>query len=118
MPDLDRLRQLERKATPGPWKYEPGDVNAISGLPQVTWGVAGWVCFVAFPDRSPDAALIAEARNALPRLLDVAAAAWEYVDLRADVEHSAGVGTVTVEDETRMWRAYHRLRALLEGGDE
>jgi len=61
---LDELKALDAAATPGPWH-------------SASWGVGdGGVDVVFYPDiDSADAALIAAARNALPKLLAVAEAA-------------------------------------------
>lgn len=72
--DVARLRELEARATPGPW---------LVGL-EDWWGVTGWVVgreakepgmvgtvvATSGAGHAPDADLIAAMRNALPGLLD------------------------------------------------
>lgn len=69
--DLDRLEELERKATKGPWvvvdttyggfylRRDPSDGGMLA---QIT----------SLSDQEGNAALIAEARNALPELIRLA----------------------------------------------
>ena len=77
MSDYDALRKLEQAATPGPWKSSPGVVWAVEmyGSPEdPEWQQ------VKVADTGEDAAFIAAARNALPRLLD------ELAEMRAKLE--------------------------------
>ncbi len=76
--DLDSLAALEKAATPGPWDYETEllspdvDINGFHWRPyghtySPEWGGDS-------PQAAADGALIAAARNALPRLLALARA--------------------------------------------
>jgi hypothetical protein len=74
---IDRLRELDSAATPGPWRtYHDGltldgeERQLVSEVADDTdyGAVAKWMT-------PADAALIAEARNALPKLLAIAEAA-------------------------------------------
>lgn len=73
--DTKALRQLEAAATPGPWHDVPHDWPERAVPIMDNSGV-----FVAYASththeaRNADAALIAAARNALPRLLELAEA--------------------------------------------
>ena len=97
---VEKLRELTRAATPGPWVDGAGDIFA-----EDTLGEDGMVrdgeCEVAScysRNRIEDEALIVAMRNALPALLDVVEAA------RA-VEESESVGQPSVYP-----RALKRLR--------
>lgn len=106
MTTLDRLRELEQAATPGPWNASMDTHPAhVARLGQ--WEVYGrrYVSGVV----ARDAALIAEARNALPALLDIAEAA------RAVMEEWDELGpTGTMDTVTR----HHALRTALARLDE
>lgn len=74
MKTIERLKQLLAKATPGPWYRSQnivGSYHATSGI------VYGQICSDATWE---DVDLIADTRNALPALLAVVEAAYEYVD--------------------------------------
>lgn len=89
MLDLDELERLEKAATAGPWyaTRETDDSDSIERWyvanhpqcgddPQRGYALAR-VGPVANPDSAPDAAFIAELRNALPDLVAIAnAARW------------------------------------------
>lgn len=70
--DLDALQRLCDAATPGPWEYDP-DAKAVSY--DVLGHLAGWVCDVhelqieGARTRERNAAFIAAARDALPKLI-------------------------------------------------
>jgi hypothetical protein len=89
---LEELKEIEAKATPGPWSYN---------------GQGGYVCFMSIEDGRPinyvsapqspgmhlshlDASFIAAARTMLPRLIKVAEACKTYIgeghDLPALIE--------------------------------
>jgi len=61
---IDQLKELEAKATPGPWEH-----RQVDGLNDIATP-AGWI-----DDCSDNFALIAAMRNAMPALLEVARAA-------------------------------------------
>lgn len=62
---IERLRELEKAATPGPWDEDDiGDITGLHGR-----------CVCDFVPMAADRGLIAANRNALPALLDVAEAA-------------------------------------------
>lgn len=80
MTTLERLRELEKAATPGPWTVagpgEYGDRWIIQRYPPQSH-------IASSDDRSdigPDFSLIAAARNALPDLLAVVEAARLFVN--------------------------------------
>lgn len=52
MIDIEKLRELEKNATPKPWSY-------AKSIPEMAW-----------LDETPDGKLITEMRNQLPELLD------------------------------------------------
>jgi hypothetical protein len=79
MKPLEELRELEAKATPGPWEAIPGGepphvidgqtaFDVLGPYPLQDDAGGGWMT-------EENAALIAAMRNALPALLDVAEAA-------------------------------------------
>lgn len=92
MTTIDRLRELEAAATPGPWQWD-GDNDVMVTAPDERWvaNVGNWgrqnaaqgvgdmenssLLSNIYEMDQRDAALIAEARNALPALLDIAKAA-------------------------------------------
>lgn len=61
---IEKLQALEAKATPGPWEH-----RQVDGLNDIATST-GWI-----DDCSDNFALIADMRNALPALLEVAKAA-------------------------------------------
>lgn len=69
---LERLRELEQTATPGPWHV--GSTGLIKH--HAMW-IASMSGSMSNPAIATDAALIAAARNHLPQLLDIAEAALE-----------------------------------------
>lgn len=72
--DIDRLRQLEAEATPGPWEADGAGIGHGE-----RWIAHGNVRYPSEATAEADAEFIAEARNALPELLD------ELETLRAKV---------------------------------
>lgn len=75
---LDRLRELERAATPGPWNtgsVPPDKADEVvwtgDALGNHPAGTDGRVCVMYEAGTATDAELIALARNTLPLLLDV-----------------------------------------------
>jgi hypothetical protein len=82
---IDRLRELDSAATPGPWKeYLRGYVVAdASPQDDATPDDEVGTYFSAElygPNIDADAALIPEARNALPKLLAIAEAARDVLE--------------------------------------
>ena len=69
---LDRLAGLEAAATSGPWAAGPGHNPYVRGG---HFGMPQTVADCRYRNGEADAALIAEARNALPALIAVARAA-------------------------------------------
>lgn len=63
---IERLKQLEAAATPGPW-LETKLAGGFAVNRYIRWFPTGEDQFY---NGEPDAALIAEMRNALPQLLD------------------------------------------------
>lgn len=68
---LERARQLEANATPGPWK----DVSAYTDMPTASLHVEGASLIAGDLMLEDDAALVAYVRNRLPELLAVVEAA-------------------------------------------
>lgn len=103
---IERLKELDAKATPGPWQWvqgnEVGDWHAIVGpRHDKNWIKAsddfiltdGSACGEYSADidvDGPDAHLIAEMRNALPKLLAVVEASKNHVDglIKGDLDGS------------------------------
>lgn len=87
---IERLRQLEKAATPGPWKWlnlsgKPGKDEPVYGEKAarppllMCYGYPHYADF--HQDANANAALIAAARNLLPAFLDIAEAAmWLTAD--------------------------------------
>lgn len=75
--ELERLRALEANASPGPWTGDGSKVTALIPEGEPHAGAVWPVCSEIYNE---DAALIAEMRNALPRLLDEVEAAREVVE--------------------------------------
>ena len=61
---IEELRELEAKATPGPWTNSLGTIESSEG-----WHIASVLGYVGPITKGANAALIAAMRNALPRLL-------------------------------------------------
>jgi len=99
---IDRLRELEKAATPGPWMTAGEEGNMVLAPEEA---VAGWMV-------SDDAALIVESRNALPALLAVAEAASK-ADVRYPsilvVEYPSEYVTMPSVDWARIASALARL---------
>lgn len=76
--DLDALAALEQAATPGPWDYETELLSPDVDITGFHWRPYGHTYSPEWGGDSPqaaaDGALIAAARNALPRLLALARA--------------------------------------------
>ncbi len=72
---LERLASLEAKATPGPWWSEDEPNPYIFAANNAS----GTVMATRYFATSEDGVLIAAARNVLPTLLDVAAAAERHL---------------------------------------
>lgn len=111
--DIKRLRELDEKATKGPWEESNGDGYSA-------WSIRGGRILLAkvigdSPETDANAALIAAARNALPALLD---AAEREVNLRQALEaHHVwhqNIGTVQIEHAEGEW---HELDMSLEYSD-
>lgn len=71
-----KLRDLEAKATPGPWKIELGTLGEEERVYGIYSGKYSFDKIIEtdtgyYPPRRPDADLIVEYRNALPKLLSV-----------------------------------------------
>lgn len=75
MSTIERLKELEAKATPGPWHADVPDQRIVSEK--------GKVVDYAFHDA--DLELIAEMRNNIAKLLAVVEA-FKALDLRCEVE--------------------------------
>lgn len=125
---IDKLRELEAKATAGPWAYSPyGDENTcgvgvvmdandepIVGLDEtedsiVVESVAPEV------EGHANAALIAAMRNALPALLRVAEAARVAFDDYKMLVDSGDCGNWTIDDEPKWVELRAALSALEVG---
>jgi hypothetical protein len=76
---IDRLRELDSAATPGPWSYFISSYD--NGTMFITDDASGDEQTVRADWLSEaDAALIAEARNALPKLLAIVEAARDVLE--------------------------------------
>lgn len=99
-----QLRELLARATPGPWeaepidpavcspivrKLDPRDWERVINMPAPPFALGATGAVVAYKNGANDAALIAAAVNALPRLLDVVEAAGEVVDADVGAMHFA-----------------------------
>lgn len=95
---IEELRRLEKAATPVPWVYySTGFVDGPLGSGHIcqTWNKD-------FLNAEANGDLIAAARNALPKLLDVARAAKELIEANYQ------------SDLTINLRAHARLSAALD----
>jgi hypothetical protein len=74
---IDKLTELEAKATPAKWKNVAGEIGMWRCRPMcpVEVGIIAWVNQPAHPQAVADAELIAATRNALPKLLELYRAA-------------------------------------------
>jgi len=85
---FQKLRDLEAKATPGPWKIELGTLGEEERVYGIYSGKYSFDRIIEtdtgfYPPRRPDADLIVEYRNAIPKLLaviDVYEMAMEQVE--------------------------------------
>jgi hypothetical protein len=69
---IERLRELEAAATPGPWAWRSRSIDGPTGR---------WIAYLPTEGEGlTDVELIAATRNALPALLDVAEAARQLID--------------------------------------
>ena len=79
---LQRLAQLEKGATPGPWVTWTAPADDGGDYPSGPRYIGrADNTFVAHGDNTPDSNLIVAMRSALPLLLDVARAAQPFVRL-------------------------------------
>src|ERR1039458_2048722 len=86
MPDVSRLRELLAKGTPRPWRIGLEGDNARWPESSV-WSTEDNCVGECYRNASEqDAALIIDAVNALPKLLDVVEAARDIADV-IDPEH-------------------------------
>lgn len=89
---IARLREIEGRATPGPWSVDPDDRPGMEYNNHVVAGRDERVCFMAHggPSRQDEldasAALIAESRNALSALLDAAEALIPFAEIAQRLE--------------------------------
>jgi hypothetical protein len=86
---VDRLTALLGEATPGPWETRTdadgfADIGALDAGSDEDWGTLVVGRDPDYGTDPADAALIAEARNALGALLAVAEAAEAWVDAATD----------------------------------
>jgi hypothetical protein len=100
-PDTERLRDLLSKATPGPWRSRTQEdkVQVVAGDDPPSAGVAK--CGLNLGDDWPatvNGALIAEARNALPALLD----AYDVLEDAYILVNEGGDEEFTDEVKARM----------------
>lgn len=115
---LGRLERLEAEATPGEWKivapYADPDLDddeRCGWAVGTTHSMTNLVCFTdSFSEEgSRDALLIAESRNALPALLEVARAARRWVEARR--AHGPHLPHLPMLDQTTCshmsWGSHH-----------
>lgn len=85
--DLKRWKELDEKATPGPWRIDRGTHNRIQYQSEDDFGGSYWTN-LTWPDNAnkteayvdQDAQFIAEARTAMPKLIS------EVIRLRETLE--------------------------------
>ncbi len=79
---IEKLTDLERAATPGPWTFDGdrwgGDIYGPD--PEADYVAVDHEGISPSVRHAPDGELIAASRNALPALLEVARAAAAYLD--------------------------------------
>lgn len=117
---LQRLRELEAKATPGPWirpKYwthseeKPAPVAMLHrGGSSGPWLHVGLTCDVARPQDHIDTDYISESREAMPLLLDTVARLKEAL---AIARYWAKAPRVTMEHANEFEDAMARIRELV-----
>ena len=80
---LNKLKQLEREATPGNWEYynysEKRGINQLTSEAKV-WNRNGSQTLSSGSHSHVDAKLITESRNSLKSLIDIVEAAKEYIN--------------------------------------
>jgi hypothetical protein len=82
---LAHVKELEEKATPGPWDERCAMELSNSEVPRHVWGEYGWVahCYSPVDYAVPDAQFIAASRQIIPTLreaLEVAVETLEYLE--------------------------------------
>lgn len=92
--EIERLRRLEREATPGPWVFDKKGPEFF-----ITHGLK----IEADPQRLADDAFVVAARNALPSLLD------EIEELRNDVRDALFVPR-SMNDDDEEWERFIQKR--------
>jgi hypothetical protein len=100
---LDRLEELERSASPGPWRRY-ADGSTVPGYDVLPGLVSDkWTDLTAHnnPPREDDLDLIAALRNAAPALLRIVRAAERYAD--SDDEGAADASDELL-DAVEAWR--------------
>lgn len=85
---FQKLRDLEAKATPGPWKIELGTLGEEERVYGIYSGKYSFDKIIEtdtgfYPPRRPDADLIVEYRNAIPKLLEALDVMQEVLEMYA-----------------------------------
>lgn len=109
MIDLDRLRQLEKSATPGPWTVDETKALGAYGIwtdyaTHPGWDKAGYpdqICAFPMmqterPQRDANAYLLAELRNNASALLEALVQGKKIVAMLRFAEGAAGIKTSQV----------------------
>ena len=109
---IEELRELEAKATPGPWTNSLGTIESSEG-----WHIASVLGYVGPITKGANAALIAAMRNALPRVLamleqpsdEKVREAVEYIETALNVPSAFGgadAATYLRDDMVRTLLSY------------
>ena len=116
--DIKRLRELLAKATSGPWEWWNSGKYGVTAIKEHDPGDEKGNLFACGGDRSTDAALIAEMRNALPALLDMAERCARYEAALRQVRELSRDREAFVAQGPRAWATAERITdsALAESG--
>lgn len=100
MSTIERLKQLEAGATPGPWYYRDSDESICDIDDNILF--PGWSNpKLQGPDNDwSDVLLVTQMRNALPKLLAVVEAArWQLMDNPEETQKGLEDALAALEDE-------------------
>lgn len=105
---IDRLTQLEKEATPGPWHgWENHVVSPIPSYDEI--GTNEGICYLS-EGREQDLALIVEMRNHLPKLIEVIRVQAEALEWYAQADHEY----VCDDDGIKARQARERVAEILK----
>lgn len=116
---VERLRELRAKATEGPWVENTHDVWTVRadgepGIPLLREEIGNyrsWGRATTHEERESNAALIVEAINALPALLDAVEAGEDALKRARPYRDGSGV----IEIPMHVWAAFAGALATLKG---